>query len=154
MTSEFDMSTINIPYGVLHDSCLKSVTYENNKMTFSFDVNIYPEDYTDNFYKQYKDFKHCNMTVEMVKEPWNYFVFETCMNNRGKIKGLSINREAFLDAVNSAVRVTFVECAVSDNEFKIELSVNFWHAKGKRKYRKYDMCYISLDATKVIWEWY
>ena len=154
MIHEFDMSTVNIPYGVLHDSCLNGVTCENNRMTFSFDIDISPEDYTDDFYKQYERFKHCNMIVEMAKDPWNYFVLETCMNNHGKFKGLSMNRETFLDTINAAVRVTFVECAVSYNEFKIELSVDLNRIKGKRKYKKYDMCYITLDATKVTWEWY
>ncbi len=154
MISEFDMSTVDIPYGVLHDSSLNGVTCENDKMIFSFDINIYPEDYTDDFYKQYEGFKHCNMIVEMAKEPWNYFALETSINNHGKFKGLSMNRETFLATVNSAVNATFVECAVSYREFKIELSVDLYNAKVKRKYKKYGMCYITLDATKVTWEWY
>ncbi|MBQ9531686.1 MAG: hypothetical protein IJR70_06400 [Eubacterium sp.] len=155
MISEFDMSAVNIPYGVLHDSSLTSVKCENNKMIFSFDIEIFPQDYTDDFYKQYEKFKKCNMIVEMAEEPFNYFSLLTCINNRGKFKGLSLNREDFLYAVNSATKATFIECSSTYSEFKIELSVSYHNAKGKaRKYKKYDMFNITLDAKKVIWEWF
>lgn len=155
MTSEFDMSSIRIPYGILHDSNLSNIKCENNLITFSFDIEVYPEDYTDDFYKQYEGFKHCDMTVELCEDPINYFIFGTCVNNRGKLRGLSLNKEEFLTIINSVDKATFVECSVSDNEFKIELSVDFHNAKGKnKKYRKYCMCYITLNAAKVKWKWY
>ena len=155
MTSEFDMSTVKIPYGVLHDSELTGVSCENNSMIFSFKFDIYPEDYTDDFYKQYESFKHCDMIVEMNEEPFNYFRLETCMNNSGKFQGLCLNREDFLNVINNASNVTFVECAVSYREFTVELCVDYYHAKGKyKKYKKYHMCYITLDAAKVKWKWY
>ncbi len=155
MTSEFDMPKVNIPYGILHDSYLTGVKCENNYMTFSFNIEIYPEDYTDSFYKQYEKFKHCDMIVEMSKEPWNSFLFETGVNKRGKFKGLCLNRADFLNIINDAFRVTFVKCSATYREFKIELSIDLHNFKGnRRKYKKYDMCYITLDASKVSWNWY
>lgn len=155
MTSEFDMLTIDIPYGVLHDSRLTGVKFENNQMMFSFDIKIYPEDYTNDFYKQYENFKHCNMIVDLSKEPCNDFIFKSCLNNQGEFKGISLNTDDFLNAINTVFKATFIECSVTYGEFNIELSVDFHNAKGKnKKLKKYNLCNITLDATKVKWEWF
>ena len=73
MTSELDISTINIPYGVLHDSILTGVKCKNNFMTFSFDIQIYPEDYTNDFYKQYKKYDMCYITLDATKVKWKWY---------------------------------------------------------------------------------
>ncbi|MGN0457767.1 MAG: hypothetical protein ACI4IL_02195 [Eubacterium sp.] len=155
MTSEFDMSRVDMPYGVLHDQKLSKVTSDNNKMIFTFDIEIYPQNYTDDFYKQYEDYKHCDMIVEMQEEPFNYFQFVSCPGKNGKFKGLDLGREEFIDIINNASSATFVECSATYGEFRIELCVNYYNAKNKyKRYKKYGMCYITLDAKKIIWNWY
>ena len=155
MTSEFDMSRIDIPYGILHDQKLINVKIENDKMIFTFDIEIYPQNYTDDFYKQYVGFKHCDMIVDMSEEPFNYFQFVSCPDAKGKFKGLSLEREEFIDVINKASSVTFVECSVAYGEFRIELCIGYYDAKGQyRKYNKYSMCNITLDAKKITWNWY
>ena len=154
MINEFDMSRIDIPYGVLHDQCLSNVNCKNNNMIFSFDIEIYPQNYSSGFYKQYETFKHCEMSVNMCDESGNEFILDT-LNLHGKIRGLSLSREEFLEAINSGIKATFVECYVTHNAITIELWVDFYNAKGKcKKYKKFNNCYISLYATKIKWTWY
>lgn len=155
MTEVFDMTTTDIPYGAIHDQKLKSVKCEDNKMIFTFDINLFSDDYDVDFYEKYRNYHYCDMIVEMNDEPFNYFSFESCINNRGKYKGISFNREDFLDAINNTSRCTFVECLTAYKEIRIELCIGFYKAKQKyRKYKKYDMCYATLDAKNVSWKWY
>ena len=45
METVFDMESIDYPYGVLHDQKLKSVRNEDNKFIFTFDIEVFKEDY-------------------------------------------------------------------------------------------------------------
>ena len=151
MTEKFNLSEVNIPYGILHDQKLKEVKCENNKLIFTFDIKIYPEDYTNEFYKTYLDYKCCDMIVYMNDEPFNYFSLIKSPDNHGKFSGLSLNREEFLNALNSSSEATFVECSTTYGEFTIELSI--WYNK-KCRYKKYNMCYALVDCKTVEWKWY
>ena len=103
MEAVFDMESIDYPYGVLHDQKLKSVRNEDNKFIFTFNIELFKDDYDDEeFFEKYKDFKHCDMTVELNEEPFNYFELVSSINNKGKFKGLSLNRENFVDVINNA----------------------------------------------------
>ena len=155
MTNDFSLSSINIPYGVLHDQSLNKVKQEKNKIIFTFDIELYPQNYTDiDFYNRYKDCKHCDMIIELDEEPINYFQFTSCPKANGRFKGISFNREKFIDVINNSC-ATFVECSATYNELMIELCINFYNAHKKyRKYRKYDMCNITLNAKTVCWNWY
>lgn len=63
-----------MPYGVLHDQILKKAHFKDNKMIFTFDIEIYPQDFLDDtYYEKFKDFKHCDMIVELAGETDNYF---------------------------------------------------------------------------------
>lgn len=109
MKTVFDMASINYPYGVLHDQKLKSVRNEDNKFIFTFDIEVFKEDYYDEeIYEKYKNYKHCDMTVEMNEEPFNYFELVSSINNKGEFKGLSLNRENFVDVINNATSSSFV----------------------------------------------
>lgn len=155
MIEVFNMNTVDIPYGILHDQKLKSVKCENNKMIFTFEIEIFPEDYTNDFYKKYEKYHYCNMIIEMFDEPFNYLSFEGCPNKHGKYNGISLNREDFLDAINNANSCTFVECSATSREFRVELCIGFYKAKRKyKKYKKYSMCYATFEAKNVSWKWY
>lgn len=155
METVFDMESIDYPYGVLHDQKLSSVKNEDNKFIFTFDIELLKDDYDDEeFFEKYKDFKHCDMTVEMNEEPFNYFELVSSINNKGKFKGLSLNRENFVDVINNATSSSFVSCSATYGEFKIELCT-FFDKKGKyKKYNKYCVLQITLDAKKVTWNYY
>ena len=84
------------------------------------------------FFEKYKNYKRCDMTVEMNNEPFNYFELISSINNKGKFKGLSLNREKFVDVINNATSSSFVSCSATYGEFKIELCVYF-DKKGKYK---------------------
>lgn len=155
MTEAFDMSTVKIPYGVLHDQELKCVKCEKNKMIFTFNIKIYPNDYTNDFYKKYERFQHCDMIVEMYDEPFNDIKFTSSINTKGKFKGISLNRCDFLDAINNACDCTFIGCSTSYREFNIELAISFYKSPKKyRKYKNYCICNAMLDAKKITWNWY
>ena len=144
METVFDMANINYPYGVLHDQKLKSVRNEDNKFIFTFDIEVF-DDYDEEIFEKYKNYKRCDMTVEMNNEPFNYFELISSINNKGKFKGLSLNRENFVDVINNATSSSFVSCSATYGEFKIELCVY---------YNKYGMFQITLDAKKVTWNYY
>ena len=61
MIEEMDLTSVNIPYGVLHDQNLKNIEYNNNIMTFTFEIEL----------SQMKDL----LTVS------NYIQFLTCLTN-------------------------------------------------------------------------
>ncbi len=153
METVFDMSAVNYPYGVLHDQELRSVKNEDNKFIFRFDIKLFKNDYDEEIYEKYKSCKHCDMTVEMNDEPFNYFELVSAINTKGKFKGIRLNRKDFVEMINGATTATFVSCSATDGEFKIELCVYF-DKKGKmKKYSKYDMCNITLDAKRVVWNY-
>lgn len=80
METVFDMASINYPYGVLHDQKLKSVSNEDNKFIFTFDIEVF-DDYDEEIFEKYKNYKRCDMTVEMNNEPFNYFELISSINN-------------------------------------------------------------------------
>ena len=154
METVFDMSSVNYPYGVLHDQKLKSVKNKDNKFIFSFDIQLFEDDYDKEIFEKYKNFKHCDMIVELNNEPFNYFELVESINSKGKFKGLSLNRKNFIEAINNVTTSTFVSCSATYGEFRTELCVYF-DRKGKyRKYGKYGMCYITLDAKNITWNYY
>ena len=158
MKSTLDLSTIDIPYGVLHDQRLRRIEFENNKMVLKFDVELYPQNYTDDFYKAYQEYKHCDMLVEF--EAFSPIVTElySSENDNGEFKGLSITEAELIKIVDSARSAEFVACTASSNEFRIELffSLDNSRLKPKRRYKKFStcICNIALLATKVEWNWY
>ena len=149
-----ELNNVDIPYGVLHDQRLISVREERNQLIFSFDIKIYPQDYNGDFYKNYQLYNRCDMIVEMVDKPFNYFNLTTTPNNRGKYKGLSLSRQDFIDYINDSESV-FIGCSTNEFEFCIELCVNFFNSKKYKKLKKYDICNIEIDCNKsVFWKWY
>ena len=50
METVFDMASINYPYGVLHDQKLKSVSNEDNKFIFTFDIEVF-DDYDEEIHR-------------------------------------------------------------------------------------------------------
>ena len=154
MQTEFDLSAA-VPYGALHDQTLTAVRCAGNQMTFTFAVQLFADDVSPQTYQKYSAFTHCDMTVNLVSEPFNYFLLETAVSRRGKYRGRSLSRADFSDAVLHAGRFTWIECAAACKELHILFGAQFGRAKGKyRKYRKYGMCRVELNAESVQWTWY
>ena len=155
MQREFDVAEVHIPYGVLHDQTLENVQYEQGCMTLTFSVRIFPEDYPDETFQKYAEFRHCDMIVSLPPEPFLYFYLETCPDRRGRFHGWAPDSEQFLDVVRHAGALTFLECSAACRELQLEFAADFRAAKGKyRKYRKAAVCRVLLDAEKVQWKWY
>lgn len=154
METVFDMTSVNYPYGVLHDQKLKSVKNDDNKFIFSFDIELFEDDYDKEIFEKYKNFKRCDMIVEMNSEPFNYFELVSAINTKGKFKGIRLNRKDFVEMINGATTATFVSCSATYGEFKIELDAYFSKKEKYKKYNKYGMFQITLDAKKVTWNYY
>lgn len=157
METGLEIANIEIPYGVLHDQILQKVVCRDNTMIFTFDIRLSPEGYASDIYEKYLPYKHCDMFVELAKEPFNYFLLETAVNRRSKYRGLTLGRAEFLDAANHADEMTFLDCGVDAacREFHILFSMNFCQPKGAyRKFGKYGMCRVELNAERVRWKWY
>lgn len=159
METGLELASLEIPYGVLHDQILRKVTCRDNSMIFTFDIRLFPEDYNygQDVYETYLPYKHCDMTVDMTKEPLGYFLLESAVDRNGKYRGLSLDRSDFLEAANHADEMTFLSCGVGAacREFHILFGIHFRHPTGTyRKYRKYGMCRVELSAERVRWKWY
>ena len=157
METGLEIANIEIPYGVLHDQILQKVVCRDNTMVFTFGIRLFPNDYANDVYEKYLPYKHCDMLVDMTKEPLNYFLLETAVDRNDKYRGLSLGREAFLDAANHADEMTFLSCGVDAacREFHILFGIHFQHPTGAyRKYRKYGTCRVELSAERVQWKWY
>ena len=157
METSLDLASIVIDYGVLHDQVLKKVTCQDNTMTFTFDIHLFPDGYADDVYKKYQPYARCDMLVDMAKEPFNYFLLETAVNRRSKYRGLCLGRSEFLDAANHADEMTFLSCGVdvACREFHILFGIQFRRPKGAyKRFRKYGMCRVELTADRVRWNWY
>lgn len=156
MTENFDIAKLNIPYGALHDQILKSVAIENSKMIFTFDINIFEQNYYDkDFFNKYSAYQHCDMIVEMCEDPINYFEFSTAFTKHDKKESICLNAEDFIDIISHTAQSEFIDCCVSHSLFKIELGINFYNTQRKyKKFKKYVICNIELDAQSVVWNWY
>ena len=67
MKTEFELSNANIPYGVLHDQILSDLKYENGELIFTFDIEIFENDYTDkSVYEKFKNFLKSSITVSLM----------------------------------------------------------------------------------------
>lgn len=155
MKNEIHISQISMPYGVLHDQKLKSIKCENNQMIFTFGIKIFPQNYVGDCYKQYENYKHCDMIVMMKDEPFNDFSFVSATDKNGNFEGVSLSQAEFINAINNAYTAEFVDCFANNSKLKIELSVNYYGVeKQYKKYRKSSLCNITLSAEKVTWNWY
>lgn len=156
MKSELDIKNFNMPYGVLHDQILKRADFKDNKMIFTFDIEIYPQDFLDDtYYERFKNFRYCDMIVELTGETDNCFWLESCLDNKGRYKGLEIDVNEFLAIADKANYLSFNTCMTNGNELQIDFFLGFYDAKGKyRKYKNFAMCHLKLPAEKIIWNWY
>ena len=158
MENSLDLAKIEIPFGVLHDQILEKVACQDNTMVFTFAVQLFPEDYNygHDVYEKYLPYKHCDMLVDMAEEPFNYFLLETALDRRSKYRGISLERTTFLDVANHADEMTFLSCGVDPNvrEFQVLFGIQFRPKGAYRKYRKYGMCRVELNAERVRWNWY
>lgn len=157
MTTELELSKMDIPYGILHDQKLQKVICHDNTMRFTFDVQMFPDDYAEDIMQKFSPYTHCDMVVEMTKEPFNYFLLETAVDRHDRYRGRSLSRTDFLDVANHADEMTFLSCGVDATcrEFHVLFGMHFAHPKGAyKKYRKYGMCRVELSAERVQWKWY
>ncbi len=154
MKEIFDLTTVNIPYGVLHDQRLKEVKHEDKKWIFTFDIEVYPQDYIGDFYKTYQPYKHCDMVVECADDYCDCCLL-SAVNSKGKFEGLEIADNNVSDVINNAPMASFIGCFADGNLLKIEFGINYYNAKGKyESFKNYCQCCLSLMANKLEWNWY
>lgn len=146
MITKFDLSTMDIPYGVLHDECLKHVRRENNQMILTFDISEHES--KSEFNQIFAKYKHCEMIITMTDDALNTYILQTAINGNGEFKGKSISETEFITAINNAA-ATFIGCTASELKLCIELNACF----KNKKYRQYCSCFIELEADNVKWKW-
>lgn len=156
MNTEFDVYGFNLPCGLIHDQKLSNIKIENDTIVLTFDIELYPQNYSDDtVYNQYKDFKHCEMIIEMPECSDPNLQFQTTANSKGVFKGIQLEVDDFVDALNNASSAEFVDCYVRCGEVIVDLDVGFYDAKGDfKKYKNYIWCVINTEASKLKWNWY
>ena len=55
-------------------------------MTFTFSVRLIPEDLAHDISEKYLPYTHCDMCVDLAKEPFNYFLLETALDRHSKYR--------------------------------------------------------------------
>ena len=155
MKTDFEISSVNIPYGVLHDQKLKSMKYIDDEIMFTFDIELYPHDYPDDTYDKYKNYKYCDMKVQLSSKEDNYCCLSSCLDKNDEYKGLEITIEELCDLSKNANYLLFNTCLSNGNEFRILFSFGFYDAKGKyKKYKDYASLEMILLVKNASWNWY
>ena len=156
MKTEFELSNANIPYGVLHDQILSDLKYENGELIFTFDIEIFENDYTDkSVYKKFKNFKKCEMKISLDNCEDTEISLAECIGKSGKYKALVIPIEKLIEISKIANYISFYTCLTNGYELEIKLSSGFYDAKGKfKKYKEFASIEMTLYASKITWNWY
>ena len=162
MTEKLIMKDINIPDGILHDSKLYNVSFENNELILSFEFNYSPEDYTTTeFAEKYKDYKTCHVKCKL---PDGYLWFhnaylETSVK-KDKYKARVLSIREFVDFANKEIKKRnqkggalwdYIHTFVSPNirTAKIELGIY----SSKYKGTVYQSCTLELETEEIEFVW-
>lgn len=153
MEDILDVKNIHIPDGVLHDQKLKSAGLNGNVLTLVFDIEVYENDYyLLDFYKKFKDFKICTVTIEC--DGSNVMLLG---NKNNKIKGAWIELDEFVNYVNNSGAVfNFYDIFASGAyEVHIEFVVNNYSNKNIkfRKYKGINTAILEVNTDKITFEW-
>lgn len=154
MTEFLDLKKAEIPCGVLHDCRLLSVKQEKNRLIFTFEIEIFENNYQTDFYLKYKDFNRCDMVLEYRQDEDFSFSLLSSVDKYGKFQGLSLGVEEFVSMLNDS-SCAFLDCTAGDYRFNLELFVNFYKSEKFKKYNKYTQCTAEFYGIKsVSWKWY
>lgn len=154
MVEKMLLKNMSIPYGVLYDQKLLCVKQENVRLVFTFDIEIFENNYSDEIYLKYKDFNRCDMIVKLGSEDDDEYHFLTAVDSHNKFHGLLIDKEKFLNSVNDA-KVTFVDCRANEYSFAVNLDINFCNSQNFKKYKRYSTCSIEIYTDKSVrFKWY
>ena len=95
------------------------------------------------------------MIIEMPEYSDPNLQFQTTANSKGEFKGVQLEVDDFVYALNNASSAEFVDCYVRCGEVIIDLAVGFYDAKDDwKKYKNYTWCVINTEASKLKWNWY
>ena len=110
MKEEIKANDVQIPYGVLHDQIVNSIKLVDNKIVFTFEIDLYENDYTAEVYSKYKDFKNCEMTIELYSNEDNYADLYTFLDKHDKFNGIEISLAEFCELYEKANCISFLDC--------------------------------------------
>ena len=155
MKAEINANDVQIPYGVLHDQIVNSIKLVDNKIVFTFEIELYENDYTAEVYSKYKDFKNCEMTVELYSNEDNYADLYTTLDKHNKFNGIEISLAEFCELYEKANYISFLNCLSNGYGWIIQFYSCFYDAKGKyKKYKEISTIDVFLLANKITWNWY
>ena len=66
MNTEFDLYGFDLPCGLIHDQKLSNVKVENDTIVLTFDIELYPQDYSDDTI--YNDKKLYYVVLDKMRE--------------------------------------------------------------------------------------
>lgn len=151
MVERLLLKNMSIPYGVLHDQKLLCVKQENGRLIFTFEIEIFENNYIGEWYLKYKDFNRCDMIVKLGSEDDDEYHFLTAVDSHNNFQGLLIDKHEFLNFANDA-KVTFVDCHANGYSFTVNFDIN---SCNSQKFKKYSMCNIEIYTDKsVSFKWY
>lgn len=150
MITKIDVSKFSVPYGPLHDQTLSAVKYVDGKLTFSFDIKLYEQNYTGDVYEKYKNFNHCDLSFDILEIDDCEFSLVTSISKNNKFSGLCVSLDEFISLTEKAANILFDSCTMDGNQ--IRLDFNSW-SNISRKYNKYDSIevFLYVDGMTVDW---
>lgn len=154
MVERLLLKNMSIPYGVLHDQKLLCVKQENGRLIFTFEIEIFENNYIGEWYLKYKDFNRCDMIVELGTEDDDSYQLITAVDSHNNFQGLLIDKHEFLNFANDA-KVTFVDCRANEYSFAVNVDINFCNSQNFKKYKRYSTCSIEIYTDKSVrFKWY
>lgn len=155
MNTEFELKNNQLSLGPLHDQLLKEVKLIGNELVFTFDIKLYKDDYLDEIYEKYKDFKFCDLTIRITDLELSNANLYSCLDKKNRFAGIELDINEFCQISKIANYIQFGYCYTNSNAVKVDLFCDFYDAKGKnRKYKKYSSIDMTLIAEKVSCKWY
>lgn len=155
MIESIELNSVNIPYGVLHDQKLKNIEIINNTITFTFEIELYQNDYPKEIYNKYKAYKHCKMDVELLDNDDISCYLYYCIDKKGKFSGVEIQLDELQEFLDASNYMQFLTCMTNGCSFLMQFSIGFFDGKGKfKKFKHYSSLDLTVQAKNVSWKWY
>lgn len=152
MVEKYIMCENDIPDGMLHDQRMYNISFDDNIVTLSFNVQLDKEEYKNSdFARKYFEYKKCHIRFKLKREEEYNVQLASAINRKGKCKVQYLSFNEFVDAAKEIGFWQYLYTYVSPDIYsaKIVLSIDL-----KYKGTDYSMCTLEFETDEIeyIWE--
>lgn len=152
MVEKYIMRENDIPDGMLHDQRMYNISFDDNIVTLSFNVQLDKEEYKNSdFARKYFEYKKCHIRFKLKREEEYNVQLASAINRKGKCKVQYLSFKEFVDVADESCLGAYLFTYVSPDisSAKIELTIDL-----KYKGTDYSMCTLEFETDEIeyIWE--